>query len=146
MNRKPDYDEQYLERFMTKAFRGKETARGIYGIYLSNNPNKILYVGKTSRNFQVRYEEHCIALRDEVSEKYEMLNTFLREESARTGDKTITLEMRVLIDIDLIKCDQKLYERDLEIMEMGLINCFHSPANIQGIRTDYPLIKLYSWD
>lgn len=101
-------------------------ATGIYGIYIDE---KLVYIGKTTTNFQIRFNQHKSNLNN--SDKY--LYRGLRK--AKTYGAKISL--RPLIIVEELKVNKPIVERDIEMMELALIQLYQPKYNIQGIHQNY---------
>lgn len=104
---------------------------GIYGIYCDD---KLVYVGMTMDTFNNRYDNYKKDL--ENIEKDRKVIEFIRE-----NRKKHYIDMRVLINIPQLNIsdNHSLDTRDVELMELALIDLYKPVLNIQGVITKYPL-------
>ena len=106
---------------------------GIYGIYIED---ELVYIGKTTQNFQKRFyqHKHLIDFPDDSETQYDM---YYELAVARAQGRNI--QLRPLIIAEYIPYDSlyDLTNRDLESMEMALIWCYRPRYNIKGIKQPY---------
>ena len=92
---------------------------GIYGIYKND---ELIYIGSTMRNFEDRWKEH----RRNIEKKSNALYVY------SLFDESDKIDFRILIDLNDLKSSKDLTRRDIECMELGLIDVFKPIGNIGG--------------
>lgn len=95
---------------------------GVYGIYLRD---ELVYIGSTVRPFEERWDEHKrnILKKSKSQQIYEVL-----------GDAAIEdIDFRVLIDVGELPIEEKMEQRDIEVMEMLLITQHQPRGNVAGM-------------
>lgn len=101
-------------------------ATGIYGIYIDE---KVVYIGKTTTSFSIRFSQHKSNLK--TSDKY--LYRGLRK--AKKYGAKVTL--RPLIILEELKVNKDITDRDINMMELALIQLYQPKYNIQGMCRNY---------
>lgn len=95
---------------------------GVYGIYFNK---KLVYIGKTSRNFYQRFSEHKSNMKYQGGKLYEEMRKF--------KDKSVNNKINC---IPLISFDcefDNISDRDLSCMEYALITYLKPRLNREGI-------------
>ena len=103
---------------------------GIYGIYQND---KLVYIGKTHRPFEVRWQEHCDILNGKAEKPKGMI---LYDNLDAKHDK---VEFGILLDCSKMKVNGEITERDLNVMELAMISYFKPDYNWVGVRKEYQL-------
>lgn len=118
----------YSHEINTKEFYGEEKEKpksyGVYGIYKNDT---LLYIGSTMREFSVRFEEHSNNIINHSNELYVY--------SLIEDDDNITFKK--LIDAATLKTNSELTKRDIQSMELALINTMNPPGNLAGRSYEY---------
>lgn len=112
-----------------KPITKKKLKGGIYGVFIDN---KLVYIGKTNRDFKTRFNEHKAALENQDNEQY--LYKYLLQQDG-------VISFKPLIKIEDIKAKEEITNRDLEAMELGLITLYQPYCNIQGRLQEYKFTK-----
>lgn len=95
---------------------------GVYGIYFNK---KLVYIGKTSRNFYQRFSEHKSNMKYQGGKLYEEMRKF--------KDKNVNNKINC---IPLISFDcefDNISDRDLSCMEYALITYLKPRLNREGV-------------
>lgn len=92
---------------------------GIYGIYQND---ELIYIGSTLRSFDIRFNEHKENIQNKSKELY-LYSLF------NLGDK---IEFKILIDCKELKTNIDLSKREIESMELALIQVFKPKGNLAG--------------
>ena len=104
---------------------------GVYGIYVND---KLVYIGSTTRSFDVRFKEHRGRMLDKDWEGQPKLYQRLREAFER-GDR---IQLIPLVEVERMKKKGKgISKRDLAIMELAFISCYLPECNIEGVEKPY---------
>lgn len=122
--------EKKKEENRQKKIEKKANAnRGIYGIYCND---KLVYIGKTDVDFETRFKQHKSALELNSTSQYlyKYLNAIKKEENC-------IITLKPLINIKDLKVKNNIRNRDIEAMELALIQLYQPICNIQGIKQDY---------
>jgi hypothetical protein len=103
---------------------------GIYGIF---EGNKILYIGKTTRSFEKRFQEHLKGVRDTDADKrlYKVLQEKLKD------GKDIYFMPLVIIENLQMKNKRTINDKELKCMELSLITALKPECNIEGTIMPY---------
>ena len=102
--------------------------RGIYGIYCDN---ELIYIGKTDVDFETRFRQHKYAVESGSISQY------LYKYLVMMKDKGSVITLKPLINIKNLKVKGIIRNRDIEAMELALIQLYQPICNIQGIKQDY---------
>lgn len=96
------------------------TGYGVYGIFIDD---KIIYIGQT-HNFKQRFQAHntCFHCSDKL------LYQRMREE--KENGKQVSI--KPLINVEELKTDEKITERDIFAMELALITLYQPYYNYEG--------------
>lgn len=104
---------------------------GIYGIYIDD---ELIYIGSTTRSFEVRFKEHRGRMLDAGWTGQPLLYGRLRE--AFKQGRSLTLVP--LVEIENLKRKGKgISKRDVHIMELALISWLQPPCNVEGVTEPY---------
>lgn len=114
----------------TRRERQMDYSWGIYGIYQNG---ELVYIGKTRRPFEVRWQEHCDILNGKIEKPKGMV---LYDNLNARKDK---IEFGILLDCAKIKVAGQITERDLSVMELTMISYFQPKYNWVGVRKEYQL-------
>lgn len=99
--------------------------KGVYGIYLRG---ELVYIGKTTVAFDVRFRKHRDGiLRGEGMYLYEQLHNEPFED----------IEMKPIIRVGDLKVEGAIEDRDIGSMELALISLYKPRFNKAGITCDY---------
>lgn len=103
---------------------------GIYGIYKNG---KLIYIGKTSKSFKERFNQHRRSIKNKDRDDMKLYSLI------EDGDD---IQFKPLISAnDLMIEKGDLTERDLEAMELALIHVRKPIGNLQGVNRIYK----FSW-
>ena len=102
-----------------------ENKHGIYGIYINNI---LIYIGKTTTSFKVRFQQHKHFMNVEENKDY--LYQILK--CAKQNNQIITL--KPLIIVEDLKVQYPIKDRDLDAMELALITLYKPQCNIKNYR------------
>lgn len=134
-----DYEQKIKEQEQEKNKIDEETEknkyrRGIYGIYVDD---ELIYIGKTLRSFEQRFEEHRKSLNKEYDEVENVPKLYFLLKAAKDDGKEI--KFKRLIDLDDINCrnHRKFDNKDLCNMELGLITVLKPRGNVEGVSMPY---------
>ena len=117
----------FEEREKIEKNKEKESLdKGIYGIYYDN---KLIYIGKTNVSFKTRFKQHEEAIKNKSTTQY--LYKYINQ----LKEKEII--MKPLVNVKELKVKGKINNRDIEAMELALIDLYKPICNIQGIKQDY---------
>lgn len=105
-----------------------ENKHGIYGIYINNI---LIYIGKTTTSFKVRFQQHKYFMNVEENKDY--LYQILK--CAKQNNQIITL--KPLIIVEDLKVQYPIKDRDLDAMELALITLYKPQCNIEGRIKNY---------
>lgn len=104
---------------------------GIYDIYINN---ELVYVGKTMRSFEVRFDEHlneAFFIKD--SNNYQQ--NFLYQSMRDAGIENIKFKKRIIC------CNKGEYldlnDKELQCVELGVINALKPKYNYEGNAVPY---------
>lgn len=114
------------QRIAEKRKKKENADRGIYGIYCDG---VLVYIGKTDVDFETRFKQHKSALENDNNDQF--LYKYLKQ---RIGSH---IELRPLINIKELKTNKKIYNRDIEAMELALITVLKPYCNVQGRLKEY---------
>lgn len=103
---------------------------GIYGIYVDD---ELYYIGKTTKGFKDRFQSHKYNLKNSDDQLYRILR--LEKERGKT------IVLKPIIIVEQLCVNGKLKPRDINMMELALINEHQPKCNIQGKITPYPVTK-----
>ena len=103
-------------------------ATGIYGIYIDE---ELVYIGKTTTSFKTRFNSHKSNLFTSDTYLYRTLRV--------AKSLGATIELVPLIVVENLKIDKPLKNRDINMMELALIELYQPKCNIQGRLSLYPL-------
>lgn len=103
---------------------------GIYGIYIED---KLVYIGKTMRNFKERFLEH--------QQQINSSNAYLYRTLRAAKQMDLNIKLTPLIIIEELKVNKALTNRDINMMELALIQLYQPKCNIQGRLQLYPVGK-----
>lgn len=120
-------DQQRREKYLETKQKKKENviSCGIYGIYQNN---ELIYIGMTMRNFEDRWNEHLKNIREKNNELY--FEQFM--------DIKKNIRFEKLIDICKLKTNKEITRRDVESMELALINVYQPKGNLaNGTKYEY---------
>ena len=106
-----------LDKGYTKE-KVKAESYGVYGIY---KDDVLIYIGSTMRDFSVRFNEHIENIKNNSKELH--VYSLLQE-----GNITF----KKLIDIKKLQTNSNITKRDLESMELALINTMQPIGNLAG--------------
>ena len=100
---------------------------GVYGIYIDD---ELIYIGSTTRTFEVRFKEHRGRMLDAGWEGQPLLYGRLRQ-AFKEGHK---LTLVPLVEVEKIKRKGKgISRRDVKIMELALISWLQPSCNVEGV-------------
>ena len=110
------------EKFKSKIV--KREGGGIYGIYEND---VLVYIGMTTRPFEIRWQEHSERIKSRSNELalYSLIDT-----SAK-------IEFKKLLERDKMDCNDKITTRDLKAMEFALIQEHKPKYNFAGRSLPY---------
>ena len=91
---------------------------GVYGIYVNN---ELIYIGSTMRNFETRFKEHLDNINGIKHDGLYVYNLINREDK---------IEFKKIVDIMLLNTNIPINRKDVESMELALINTFHPRGNL----------------
>ena len=96
------------------------TGYGVYGIFIDND---IIYIGQT-HNFKQRFQAHntCFHCSDKL--------LYQRMRKEKENGKQVSI--KPLINIEDLKTDEKITERDIFAMELALITLYQPYYNYEG--------------
>lgn len=117
------------EKIQKKQMKKVNADRGIYGIYCNN---KLIYIGKTDVDFETRFKQHKYAVESGSTSQY--LYKYLGK---MKRDEGCVITLKPLVNIKDLKVKGTIRNRDIEAMELALIQLYQSICNIQGIKQDY---------
>ena len=108
--------DKYLKLNPNTLFKNKDLSKnsGVYGIFVNK---ELIYVGKTSNNFGSRAASHRRSMED-TTDSY--LYRCLRKAKREGQD----IEMIPLIIKEDLKTGLKISDRDIKMMELGLIDLY----------------------
>ena len=115
-----------------KAQKKKNADRGIYGIYYNE---ELIYIGKTDVDFETRFNQHKDALTSGLETQY--LYKYLKEEKKKHGNISITFKPLINVKHFKIEDISDITNRDIEAIELALIQLNKPICNIQGVKQDY---------
>lgn len=105
------------------------TGKGVYAIY-SND--EIIYIGSTN-NFKKRFAAHYYDFNNSSKPLYAKM----RRDKAE--GKIVTIAP--LINVESLYTKDEITDRDIQAMELALINLYRPICNLQGISMPYKFIK-----
>lgn len=114
------YEEEQIENI--------SNSTGIYGIYVDE---ELFYIGKTTKSFKDRFQSHKYNLNNSNDQLYRVLR--LEKERGKT------IVLKPIIIVEQLCVNGKLKPRDINMMELALIQEHQPKCNIQGKITPYPL-------
>ena len=129
---KAEYDRIQEEKRLAREKKQQKKAnadRGIYGIYCND---KLVYIGKTDVDFETRFKQHKYALESGSNSQY--LYKYL---SMMKRDEGCVITLKPLVNVKDLKVKGTIRNRDIEAMELALIQLYQPICNIQGIKQDY---------
>ena len=109
-----------------KGFAPKKEAES-YGVYALYVNNELFYIGSTMRDFSVRFKEHAENIKNNSKELYVY-------SLIKPNDQ---IECSILIDVAKLNTNSKLTRRDVESMELGLIDLYKPKGNLAGNTHQY---------
>ena len=134
LKKKQSYEgEQRRKELKNKQQTNKEkrrmlSNRGIYGIYCNN---KLIYIGKTNVSFEQRFKQHKDAI--DNNEPKQSLHTYI----IKAKQNGAVIEMKPIINILDLKVKGNITDRDLQAMELALIQLYQPICNVEGINKQY---------
>lgn len=102
---------------------------GIYGIYCGD---ELVYIGQ-SENIHKRSAQHRLNI---INHKDTHLYNIINQ---RMSELNVNVCIKPLIVIEKMKINKPLTKRDLNIMELALIELYKPIGNIEGRIKDYPI-------
>ena len=128
-NQQQELEKKKEEEKQKKIEKKANANRGIYGIYCDD---KLIYIGKTDVDFEIRFNQHKKELESNSTSQYlyKYLNMVKQE-------KKCVISLKPLINIKDLKVKNNIENRDIEAMELGLIQLYQPICNIQGIKQEY---------
>lgn len=103
--------------------------RGIYGIYCND---KLVYIGKTDVDFETRFKQHKYAVESGSTSQYLYKYLIMMKK-----DEGCVITLKPLVNVKNLKVKGTIRNRDIEAMELALIQLYQPICNIQGIKQDY---------
>lgn len=104
---------------------------GVYGIYIDD---ELVYIGSTTRTFEVRFVEHRGHMLDAGWTGQPKLYGRLRDAFKRG----CRIELRPLVIVEQLKRKGKgISKRDVKVMELAFIAAFEPECNVEGIDEPY---------
>ena len=96
------------------------TGYGVYGIFIDD---KIIYIGQT-HSFKQRFQVHntCFHCSDKL--------LYQRMRKEKENGKQVSI--KPLINVEELKTDEKITERDIFAMELALITLYQPDYNYEG--------------
>ena len=125
----------WYNSYMKKRTTIRQVKEG--GIYAIEVDNEIIYIGSTSRPFQIRFEEH--------REGIETYSNHLSLYQQMTDYERENYKFKILVDVEEAKYSNKpskLNNYELQWMELGFIMAFKPKYNVAGLLTNY-IFKLW---
>ena len=125
-------DEERRQKAIAKQKREEarqKCNRGVYGIFVDR---ELIYVGKTNVDFEVRFEQHKEALQTGNNQYVYQHIRKLKEERG-----SVSIEFKPIVNVLDLKLDGNITNRDIEAMELAMIQLFKPVGNIQGVLQDY---------
>lgn len=110
-----------------------ENGWGVYGIYYVEDgcEPELIYIGMTSRGFDIRWKEHINIFTGKMPAPVGMI---LYQQNLDVNK----LKFEKLININDLNCgDEILTVRDVEAMELALINLYKPKYNLAGLTKPY---------
>lgn len=129
MKRKRQQKRKKTEERKKKQAIKENSDRGIYGIYCNN---KLIYIGKTNVSFEIRFKQHKEAVESKSTTQF--LYKYIIQQKEQNNAEII---MKPLVNVKELKVKGKINNRDIEAMELALIDLYKPICNIQGIKQDY---------
>lgn len=117
--------EKILQPVATAKIKNNKESYGVYAIYVND---KIIYIGSTTRTFDIRFNEHQKALLDLNQPQ---LNVYSLIRILQEAGQTITY--KPLIDCSKLQTNKTLTTHDIESMELALIQEHQPVGNIAGL-------------
>lgn len=99
---------------------------GVYGIYYED---QLIYIGKTKNDFEIRFQQHRDAINNKETSQY-LYKYLLQKDYSK-------LEFKPLIEVEKLKVKEKIKNRDIEAMELCLIELYQPICNVQGRLQEY---------
>lgn len=135
LKKKEEYEKKEAAKKKKAEERKKKQAikensdRGIYGIYCND---KLIYIGKTNVSFEARFKQHKEAV--ESKSTIQFLYKYIVQQKEQNNAE---ITMKPLVNIKELKVKGKITNRDIEAMELALIDLYKPICNIQGVKQDY---------
>ena len=114
------------EEYWKKIEKRNKCIGGVYGIYYED---QLIYIGKTKNDFEIRFQQHKEAINNKETNQY--LYKYLSQKDCSK------LEFKPLIEVEKLKVKQKIRNRDIEAMELCLIELYQPICNVQGRLQEY---------
>lgn len=122
------YKKQELERQKKQAIK-ENSDRGVYGIYCND---ELIYIGKTNVSFKTRFSQHLEAINSKSTAQF--LYKYIVQQKEKNNAE---ITMKSLVNVKELKVNGKINNRDIEAMELALIDLYKPICNIQGVKQDY---------
>lgn len=110
---------------------------GIYGIYVVDEvmqKEELIYVGKTGKSFEERFQGHLRRLNDKNNRVQMKLYNRIRQ-ARRAGLQVV---LKPIIQLDEVMWNKKeIREQELAIMEITLIDLLKPECNWEGVQANY---------
>lgn len=119
-NKQVDINDNEIKK-ETKKER-KHFPYGVYGMYYKN---ELVYIGMTMRDFSIRWEEH----KNNIIKGSKELKVYEQFKQEDIKD----IQFKCLINCRMLKTNSPLTRRDVESMELAMINLFKPKYNYAGI-------------
>ena len=132
--KKKEYDKEQEQKKrrqsqkISKEKKREQSNRGIYGIYCND---KLIYIGKTNVSFEARFKQHKDAIEQNAPE-IGVHNYIIK--AKQSGAIII---MKPLINVLDLNVKGKITDRDIQAMELALIQLYQPKCNVQGISKEY---------
>lgn len=109
-----------------KSKKEKNISYGVYGMYYKE---KLVYIGMTMRVFEDRWKEHI----DNIMQGSKELKLYSYFQPQDIND----IQFKILINCKDMQTNSELTRRDVESMELAMINYFRPQYNLSGVSYPY---------